>query len=205
MTRTQPRVGWVRADLAKSVEEYEKINEIRNRVEALQKENEQLASEKAELERLVRNSVIPEEELTPDLLAQGDDEFEITCFFTGRDKRRKTKKLKYSWNAIFQAIGPSMFGYLRAKNQYTNRYDFEPDLEDLIRADIVDDVEGRKIEIPNADIDTIILQFKQLGYILLDTNKNDFTGWTLTEKGETQLTRLKTVRRRNKNKYRRIE
>jgi hypothetical protein len=194
-TTTQPRVGWVRADLAKSVEEYEKINEIRNRVDSLEKGNLQLREEKYELEQLVRNSVLPETELAPELLAQGDDEYELTCFFTGKQKKRKTRRLKYSWNRIFQAIGPSMFGYLRARHQYTKTYDFEADLEEMIRPDIIEEAENRKIEIPSADVETIILQFKQLGYILLQTNDKDFTGWTLTPKGESQLTRLKTVRR----------
>ncbi len=196
VTKMQARTGWVRADLAKSVEDYEKINEIRNRLGSIEKDNEMLRSEKADLEEIIRNSVLPETELAPELLAQGEDEFEITCFFTGKDKKRKNRKLKFSWDKIFQAIGPSMFGYLKAKNQYNNTYDFEANLEELIRTDIVDDAESRKIEIPSAEIETIILQFKQLGYIMLQTNDKDFTGWTLTPKGESQLTRLKTIRKK---------
>src|SRR5262245_54052086 len=61
--RTMPRVGWVRADLAKSLEEYEKLNELRNRVENLEKQNAELLEEKNELAQMVRNSVLPEEEL----------------------------------------------------------------------------------------------------------------------------------------------
>ena len=71
----------------------------------------------------------------------------------------------------------------------------EDDIADLIRTKIFDIVEGRKIEIRGSDVETIILQFKQLGYIMLDTNDKDFSGWTLTPKGEAKLTRLKTVRR----------
>ena len=80
-----------------------------------------------------------------------------------------------------------MFGYLKAKNQYNNTYDFEANLEELIRTDIVDDAESRKIEIPSAEIETIILQFKQLGYIMLQTNDKDFTGWTLPRRGNCNL------------------
>jgi hypothetical protein len=67
---------------------------------------------------------------------------------------------------------------------------------ELIRTRIVEDAENRKIDVVTADIETIILQFKQLGYIVLETNDKGFTGWTLTPKGEAQLTRLKTVRRK---------
>jgi hypothetical protein len=138
VTRTMPRVGWVRADLAKSVEEYERINEIRDEVENLKKENAALSEEKNKLERAVRNSVLPEEELAPQLLAQGDDLIEITCFFTGQNKKRETRGLRFSWDEIFKAIGPSMFGYLIARNDYHHKYSFEDDIADLIRTKIFD-------------------------------------------------------------------
>src|ERR1700733_10679607 len=195
VTRTMPRVGGVGADLAKSLEEYERINEIRDEVEKLKKDNETLIEEKNILERAVRNSVLPEEELAPQFLAQGDDLVEITCFFTGQNKKREARTLKFSWDEIFKAAGPPMFGYLIARNDYDHRYSFEDDIADLIRTKIFDIVEGRKIEIRGSDVETIILQFKQLGYIMLDTNDKDFSGWTLTPKGEAKLTRLKTVRR----------
>lgn len=195
ITGTMPRIGWVRSDLAKSVEEYERINEIRDKLEESEKENQSLSKEIEDLKRIIRNSVLPEEALSPDLLAQGDDEFEITCFYTGKNKSRKTARIKFCWKDLFKAIGPRMFGFLVGRNQYTHKYDFEEDVESLVRAQIIDDAQNRKIDITSSDIETMILQFKQLGYIILETNESKYTGWTLTEKGEAELTRLKTQRR----------
>jgi hypothetical protein len=136
----------------------------------------------------------------PELLAQGDDVVELTCFFTGKDKKRKSQKLKFSWDEVFKAIGPSMFGYLQGKNEYSGEYGFAQNLGEAIRTRIVDDVENRKIDLPTSEVETIILQFKQLGYIILATNDKEFRGWTLTPKGEAQLTRLKTVRRKKQTR-----
>ena len=180
--------------MAKSVEEYEKIDELRTRIEGLETENADLLDKNQELERLVRNSILPGDELAPELLAQGDDLIEITCFYSGKDKKRKVGRVQFTWDEIFQVIGPPMFGFLLAKNQYTHKFEFENGLEELVRTKIADDVEGRKIDIMSSIVETIILQFKQLGYIVLETNEKNFTGWTLTVKGESRLTRLKTVR-----------
>ena len=111
-------------------------------------------------------------------------------------------KMSFSWDEIFKSIGPSMYGYLRGLDNYTRKYAFEEGLEEFVRTKIIDEVENRKIEIMRPDVETIILQLKQLGLILLETNEeNKFTGWTLTPRGEAKLTILKTQRRtKPKNK-----
>jgi hypothetical protein len=69
-------------------------------------------------------------------------------------------------------------------------------LEEHIRAKIIDRVQNRKIKIEVSQVDTCILQFKELGLLLFAENKQEdgevFRGVTLTERGEQRLTLLST-------------
>ena len=65
---------------------------------------------------------------------------------------------------------------------------------------MIHDVGTRAIKLFPHQIDTILIQFQQLGYVTYVENegtadRDAFRGYTLTEAGETYLTQLKlTVR-----------
>lgn len=189
--RIRPRTGWVRADQARSGED---IQRERKLVEELSEAREQIER----LERELRDRVVLGDEVPQDALAQGDDILELTVTFSDESKRVTREVVKISWDEVFRVIGPSMYGYiLRKRDNYgQNRtYSFQDNIEEHIRAKIIDRVQNRKIRIEASQIDSCILQFKELGLLMFDEKHEDgkvFRGVTLTEEGERRLTRLST-------------
>jgi hypothetical protein len=189
--RIRPRTGWVRADQARSGED---IQRERTLTEELSEAREQIEL----LERELRDRAVLRDELSPELLAQGDDTLEFTVTFSDANKRAVRDVVKISWDEIFRVIGPSMYGYILNKREgygQNNTYTFQDNLEEHIRAKMIDRVQNRKIRIEQSQIDTCILQFKELGLLMFAENHDDdkvFRGVTLTEEGERRLTRLST-------------
>src|ERR1700720_1140689 len=95
-------------------------------------------------------------------------------------------------------IGPAMYGYItkRREKGYNQgpTYPFQDSLEDHIRGKIINRIQNRKIKIQQSQIDTCILQFKELGLVEFaekrEENGRVFRGVTLTELGERRLTLL---------------
>jgi hypothetical protein len=92
-----------------------------------------------------------------------------------------------------------MYGYiLRQRTGYgeSPTYPFQDNLEEHIRGKIIDRVQNRKIKIELSQVDTCILQFKELGLLRFTEKKEEdgqvFRGVTLTEQGERRLTLLST-------------
>jgi hypothetical protein len=189
--RINPREGWVPAQQAKSLEDYENEKGLRHTLAEVQKENEQLRRE-------LRDGTLDIEGYLPENLAQGIDRYQLKIAFNNRSKQYVVANIAPTWNEIFSAVGPSMYGYIIRKHSgYPNdrKYPFHDALEHLFRSYVFEEVQSRKIDISDADIDTIIIQFKQLGYIKFHENtENDgevFRGITLTELGELKLTQIK--------------
>jgi hypothetical protein len=155
-----------------------------------------------ELEREIRDRAILGDEVPQELLAQGDDVCELTVTFLDQNKRHVKEDIKLTWNEIFKVIGPPMYGYiLRKRTGYgqTRTFPFQDNLEEHIRAKIIDRVQNRKVKIESSQVDTCILQFKELGLLRFAENKNEdgqvFRGVSLTELGERRLALLSTRRR----------
>jgi DNA-binding PadR family transcriptional regulator len=130
-------------------------------------------------------------------LAQGDDILELTVAYSDESKRATREVVKISWDEMFRVVGPRMYGYiLRKREGYgESTYPFQDTLQEHIRATIIDRVQNRKIRIEETQIDSCILQFKELGLLRFAENHDDgkvFRGVTLTEEGERRLTRLST-------------
>jgi DNA-binding PadR family transcriptional regulator len=92
-----------------------------------------------------------------------------------------------------------MYGYILGKrNGYgqSRTYNFQDNLEEHIRVKLIERVQNRKIKIQESQLDSCILQFKELGLLMFAENTDDngkvFRGVTLTEEGERRLTRLST-------------
>lgn len=186
-TRINPQIGWIKADQAKSSEDVAEERELRKLV----KEQEE---EIKDLERRLRDSVVPIPEMEK-MYARGSDKIEVTARFSGPAKTQMLKKVPLTWDEIFSAVGPSMFGYIVRRYESNGNslysYVFEENIIELVRTKIFDLAGQRTIYLFPHEIDRILIQFKQLGYIEMAENKEGeavFRGFTLTKLGEHKLT-----------------
>jgi hypothetical protein len=193
--RIRPRTRWIRADQARSEDDVQRERKLSDELNAA---NELIA----ELEREIRDGAILGDEISEEMLAQGDDICELIITFQDPDKKHVSEAIRLTWDEVFRVIGPTMYGYiLRKRSGYSDSptFPFQDNLEEHIRTKIVDRVQNRKIKIEASQIDTCILQFKELGLLRFAENKQEdgsvFRGVTLTEKGERRLTLLSTRRR----------
>jgi hypothetical protein len=194
-TRINPRMGWVRANQARSAEDL-----VRER--ALKEELDAAHSAISKLQRKIRDVSIEVEGLRREDLAQGQDVHQISVGFTNNNKDYVIEVVEITWDEIFSAIGPSMYGYVLRRFNYqgSGEYTFYPMLVEAIRSKIFDRAANRKINLPANEVDTILIQFKQLGYVELaesmpDSNGKTVRGYTLSELGEQKVTRLKVASR----------
>lgn len=194
-TRTNPRTGWVRADQARGKEDIEReqtlLDEITQRDRTIKR-----------LERKIRDRTIPLSGLSRTDMSQGDDIYPLTVHFQDRHKRLMSQDVPLSWDEIFSVIGPAMYGYIlrradRGYGPHAGRYSFEDNLVAYIRSKILEECGNRQINLLPHQVDTVLIQFKQLG-LMAYTEKTDeeagknFRGYTLTVAGEEYLTKIKT-------------
>jgi hypothetical protein len=186
----------VRADQARSDDD---IQRERKLTEDLSEATEQIEL----LARELRDRAVLANEIPPELLAQGADIVDLTVTFSDEKKRITREVVKITWDDLFRVIGPSMYGYiLRKREGYGQKhtYTFQDNLEEHIRIEIIDRVQNRKIKMEESQIDSCILQFKELGLLCFAENHDDgkvFRGVTLTPEGERKLTRL-SIKSRSK-------
>jgi hypothetical protein len=188
-TRVRPRIGWIRADQARSEEDKVRERKLEESLESARKLIKKL-------ERQVRDGRLLSNDFETTQLEQGADTFEFSVFFQDEIKRYVSEEISVSWDDIFRTIAPSMYGYIMRKLQARDRYPFEESLEEYLRARIVDRCGKRKIDIQPGQVEACIFQFKELGYIeYAEQEKKDgevFRGITLTSAGEKHLARLVT-------------
>lgn len=197
-TRTRPRVGWIRADQAKSADDVQRERELSEALIDAQRKIQNL-------QREIRDRSILANEVPRSDLAQGDDKYSMTVYFTDKDKSYVAETVELTWNEILKIIGPSMYGIiLRKGSKYNGRpeYPFQIEIEEYIRKKIIDRVQNRKLKIEQHEVDTAIIQLKELGLLMYDEIEDDdgrtFRGITLTEHGEKELTLLNVARRKRK-------
>lgn len=193
-SRINPRVGWIHADELPPGLDPEIERQLREDVKSGQKEIKRL-------ERALRDRVLPLNEIGPEMIAQGEDTFELTIWFKNQKGEQEIKKVPVTWDEVFATIGPSMYGYIqrrfRSGHSDLESYKFETDLIDLVRIRYINEIGARQVKIFSHEVDTILIQFQQLGYVALTEkeksadDKDAFRGYTLTRLGEERLTRLK--------------
>jgi hypothetical protein len=196
--RLRPRVGWIRADQAKSEEDIARERELSDGLKKALKRN-------SKLERALRDRQSLVGEIDRADLEQGDDLFDFHITFTDADKILTSDIVSISWDNIFKIIGPSMYGYILAKyndrTSNTSTYSFEANIIDFIRGKIINRVQNRRISIHAGQIDQVVLQLKELGLIMYAESAEDnesFRGITLTELGERRLARISVKGRSRK-------
>ncbi len=187
-TRINPQIGWIRADQGRSSEDIAEERELRRVVK-------EQADRVVELERRIRDAVVMIPEIERDY-AHGNQATHLSVRFAGSDKKQVLERVEVTWDEIFSAIGPSMFGYIIRRPSSNNTYalyPFDSNLCELVRRKIFDQVGQRTIYLFPHEIDKIMIQFKQLGYLEMaedEVGGNQFRGFTLTELGEHRLTVL---------------
>jgi nucleoside 2-deoxyribosyltransferase len=198
--RIRPRTGWVRADQARSDEDIQRERRLADELSQAKKAIEFL-------ERELRDRAVLGDEVPQELLAQGDDILDLTVTFSDESKRSTKEVVKLTWDELFRVIGPGMYGFILGKGGgygQSQTYDFQDNLEEHIRAKIIDRVQNRKIKIEASQLDSCVLQFKELGLLMFAEKIEDdgkvFRGVTLTKEGERRLTRLSTRLRANDGK-----
>jgi len=181
--KTYPAIGWIRANLTSSE------NDLRAMVE-LQKENEWL---KNELLKAASNR-----NQTQDLnLADFDDEFEFNCESTfpqssyGGGGVRKWV-VTMTWKDIFHAISPYLAQYYAESSASMT----------LARAaQVIARKGGTSPKVISQDLKTIGVQLSAYGLIkteyLKTTNGGRNTFWTLTEAGQVEMLKTRTIKKQS--------
>ena len=194
-SRIKPRTGWVRADQARSEEDIQRERKLSADLEVAR----ELIGE---LERELRDRAVLDDEIPEEMLAQGDDVCALTVTFQDQTKTHVREDVELTWDEVFKVIGPAMYGFiLRKRTGYgqSPSYPFQDNLEEHVRAKLIDRVQNRKIKLETSQVDTSILQFKELGLLMFAENKEEdgqvFRGVTLTERGEKKLTLLSMRRK----------
>ena len=184
-TRINPQVGWIRGDQARSNEDVAEERKLRKVVK-------EQAEDLKVLRRRLRDAIVAIPEVDRNY-AHGKQTTYLNARFAGASKEPFLEAIELSWDEIFAAIGPTMFGYIlrRSRSSGVEQYPFEHNLRELVRTKIFNLVGQRSINLLPHEIDRILIQFKQLGYIEMTENNEDgesFRGFTLTELGEHRLT-----------------
>ena len=192
--RTNPRVGWVKANQAKSKDDVE-------REQTLLDDMAQKERQIKKLERELRDRAVPLKGLSAEDLAQGNDVYPMTVNFQNQHKKMVSVDVPMTWDEIFSVIAPSMYGYILrrappAYNKLVGSYTFEGSLIEYIRSKIIDQCGTRQINVLPHQIDDLLIQYRQLGLMAMvektkEDDGEDFRGYSLTKAGEEHLTRLR--------------
>jgi hypothetical protein len=191
MIKSYPAVGWVKADRLPSVEASHELVRLHRRIEELEQELEQAA---------VRTPVGVEE------LSQGKDRVRIryTAYITrfADEYGMELEDVQQcaadaSWDTIVRVLGPVMIAEVSevtmcdVLNSFLReRYTKDPNLVSIER-----------IEISPRDFQMIKVQLRALGMITRVPGRHDPFGqpyWTLTPYGDSVMTRVSAVRRRDR-------
>ena len=191
----RPRIGWVKADQARSEDD-------RIREDKLREAYEEATQEIERLERAIRDRSVLVDEIPRESLAQGSDLFDLTIMYRDGEKNYVSEKVPLTWDEIFSVIGPSLYGYILRKGRKTYDrpagYSFVQSLTDYIRSKIFEKSGNRQITFVDTEIDTFVIQFKELGLIQFAEKEDEdgtvFRGITLTSFGERYLSKLKVSR-----------
>lgn len=190
LTRSNPAVGWVRADRVPGIDASQEILRLRNHVDELKRELAQAATHAPP---------------GSSELAQGEDRFRIR--YTVQAIQRPVSLVRVeavadaSWNAIFRAIGPRM---LKPTSEEEMRSALETFLADRFssanRERIEDLVEVHSTSVSDRDFQTIKIQLRALGLITrapMTSGRNlDELAWILTPYGDSVMMRVSAIRRR---------
>ena len=194
--RLRPRIGWVRADQARSEQDVQREHKL---LDALDQASAMIEA----LERERRDGAVLTDEIPREELAQGSDVVALTVSFQDQEKKHVLEDVDLTWDEIFRAIGSELYGFILKKTRRSyaeaDCYSFQTSIEELVRCKLFDRARNRMIKLQSNQIDTCIIQFKELGLLEFTEKKEQngeiFRGITLTCHGERYLTILNAKRR----------
>lgn len=193
LIKSNPAVGWVRADQVADATAAQEILRLKKLAEELDA-------------RLQATRLHPPE--GTDALAQGDDKFGFSFSFSVKTPgvfldKGKTHSLKAvsTWNQIFAAISPKLIDELSEPAMRVAVNNF---VAALVYPDLAKKKEHRGLSfddwrINDTDFQTIKVQLRALGLIAKSSKprsvKDTSTYWTLTPYGDTVMTRLRAIQK----------
>lgn len=192
LIKSSPAVGWVRGDLVPSESANAEILKLRRVIE--------------DLEQKLSNSAMEAPEGT-DKLAQGAEFVSVNYTFVASTTQyahmgqRYSETCELTWDEIFSAMAPLMIDEAD-ENALTSSVNALIRTKEvpLLRAD--KDLEQRHLldfSASRDDFQTLKVQLRALGLITKSSKnrsvKDTATYWTLTPYGDTQMTRLRAIRR----------
>lgn len=187
-TQNYPRVGWVRADQAKSLNDFRQVEALREELGAKEAEIERLEQELDDAEQIIQQTIISGEDIQPDLLASGSDIVRIPVKYT-IDSVRHDHDIETTWDQLFSVIAPKLFNS-RVRRGYSGKFDFEKDLASFLKEIIQISSSQAQIRINPRFVDSILFQFKQTGLMMLEPDARGEATWTLTPRGQAHMTKL---------------
>ncbi|MEM6327006.1 MAG: DUF4062 domain-containing protein [Bacteroidota bacterium] len=194
LIKTNPATGWVRADLLPEQSATEEILKLRKRIEELDTELSQ------------SRTAAPQG--TEDL-SQGDDEIDVGYsvdvyrFRKYSTEATFTGKASLTWNEMFYAMSPLMIdeatdSEIKSALASSVRFKMEPILRNRKEAA---GMKFNDFKLDDSDFNTIKVQFMALGLMIKSRKnrsvKDKSTYWTLTPYGESVMTRLRAIRRKD--------
>jgi len=192
LIKSNPSIGWVRADLVPDVSATEEILSLRRRNEELQQE------------LLTASTREPDGAKG---LAQGRDVFEISFTYAVSpttwhlDGKIYETNVGVNWDDIFSVVSPLM---INEAKEYELKNSLEKMIFDLTYLELkkglkTHDMNLIDFKISIDDFQTIKIQLRALGLITKSTKsrsvKDTTAYWTLTPYGDTVMTRLRAIRK----------
>ncbi|WP_405176342.1 DUF4062 domain-containing protein [Paenibacillus sp. FSL H8-0261] len=191
LIKSNPAIGWVRADKISDDGASKEILRLKNQVDRLKDELDQVkvkAPEKSEE------------------FAQGEDLFQIVYTFTGRKKGaqsyyRYKRNLIWSWNKIFQNVGPLLMNEASEEDiiELINKLIYESEYLKIANDESLNMSEASNFTLDSYTFQTIKVQLRVLGLInrsMKQRSVNDTAAyWTLTPYGDEILLSLRAIRR----------
>ena len=193
LKKSNPAVGWVRADKLPEQGATEEILSLKRQLETLQAELTQSRGTSA---------------LKLESLAQGQDRIDVKVEYNVHFK--DTYKIEghiadgsFSWDQLFAAVSPAMIGGLASDNrlkQALSSYLGETLGVELGQSDQYKAHSLTDLEVSEPSFDTIKIQFVALGLIARSSRRDGY--WVLTSLGERSMFALRAIQKKNTKKSR---
>jgi hypothetical protein len=169
---TNPRVGWVRANLVADESAAQEIVRLRHQIDELQG----------------RLSAVQQPQGT-ETLAQGEETISLTFQFDTKHSHFVEQRYPYTWNKLLSLLGPVLL------KPATERH-LKETLEIALAHEVSDEGGSiRDVHIRDKDFQTIKIQFRALQLITQVTVADDLR-WMLTQYGDTVMTKIAAIRSR---------
>jgi len=197
LTKNNPAIGWVRADLLPDQSSAEEILKLRKRIEDLQEQLEQTASQSPS---------------GTENLAQGEDRITLNFTFNAygvssyRAVATYTSTSSPTWNELFAVVSPLLIDEAsdRVLKQAFDQFVRDQETRRLEKDKDLKDYNLRDFSLDQDDFNTIKVQLLALRLIARSSKKkarsvSDRNAyWMLTPYGESAMMSLRAIKRKGK-------